>query len=58
MVKFIIARGIGFSPASTKWIPTLGFSIGLALVVVNVDGRAPGGGGGSTEALAAYVHIG
>lgn len=25
MIKFIIAQGIGFSPGSVKFIPTLGF---------------------------------
>lgn len=28
MIKFIIARGIGFAPGSVSYIPTLGFSIG------------------------------
>ncbi len=26
MIKFIIAQGIGFSPGSVKYLPTLGFS--------------------------------
>jgi hypothetical protein len=26
MIKFIIAQGIGFSPGSVKYIPTLGFA--------------------------------
>lgn len=29
-IKNIIAGGIGFSPGSTKFIPTLGFSIAAA----------------------------
>lgn len=32
MIKFIIARGIGFSPGSVKYIITMGFSIGTANV--------------------------
>lgn len=39
MIKFIIAQGIGFSPGSVKWIPTLGFSIGSAIVIALPDGR-------------------
>ena len=34
MIKNIIAQGIGFSPATLKWIPTLGFSIGAAIIIV------------------------
>lgn len=30
MIKFIIAQGIGFSPGSVKYIPTLGF-VGAAI---------------------------
>ena len=30
MIKFIIARGIGFSPGSVGYIPTLGFSFDIA----------------------------
>lgn len=30
MIKFIIAQGIGFSPGSVKYMPTLGFSSGAA----------------------------
>ncbi len=33
-IKNIIARGIGFSPASVKFIVTLGFSIGAAAVAL------------------------
>ncbi len=29
-IKNIIARGIGFSPGSVKWIPTGGFGSGAA----------------------------
>ena len=28
MIKFIIAQGIGFSPGSVKYMPTLGFVSG------------------------------
>jgi len=31
-IKNLIARGIGFSPGSLSYIPTLGFSIGAAIV--------------------------
>jgi hypothetical protein len=31
-IKNIIAQGIGFSPGSVKFIPTLGFSIGVGVV--------------------------
>jgi hypothetical protein len=31
-IKNIIAQGIGFSPGSIKFIPTLGFSIGAGVV--------------------------
>ena len=30
-IKNIIAYGIGFSPGSTKWLPTLGFSSGTVI---------------------------
>jgi len=33
MIKFILAQGIGFSPGSVKYVPTLGFSIGGAVAV-------------------------
>ena len=36
-IKNIIAKGIGFSPATTKWLPTHGFSIGTAAVATNVN---------------------
>jgi hypothetical protein len=29
-IKNIIAKGIGFSPGTIKWIPTHGFGIGVA----------------------------
>lgn len=29
MIAFLIALGIGFSPGSVNWMPTLGFSIGV-----------------------------
>jgi len=31
-IKNLIARGVGFSPGSVKFIPTLGFSIGVVVV--------------------------
>ena len=31
-IKNIIAKGVGFSPTSTKWIPTHGFTISAAIV--------------------------
>lgn len=31
-----MAMGIGFSAGSTKWIPTLGFSIGAAIIPPDV----------------------
>lgn len=33
-IENIIARGIGFSPGSTKFIPTHGFSIGIAALTL------------------------
>jgi len=33
VIKFIIAQGIGFSPGSVKYIPTLGFISGTPPVV-------------------------
>jgi len=30
MIKFIIAKGIGFSPGSTQYVPTHGFGTGAA----------------------------
>ena len=33
MIKFIIARGIGFAPGSVKYIPTLRFSFSAAPAV-------------------------
>lgn len=33
-VKFILTQGIGFSPGSIKYIPTLGFSAGAAVAVL------------------------
>ena len=34
-VEFIIAKGIGFSPGSTKYLPTHGFLTGAAVAVVS-----------------------
>lgn len=31
MIKHLIARGIGFSPGSVKFVPTLGLGIGEAI---------------------------
>lgn len=28
MIRFILCQGIGFSPGSTQYVPTLGFSSG------------------------------
>ena len=28
MIKFILTQGIGFTPGSVKYMPTLGFSMG------------------------------
>lgn len=36
-IKNIIAGGIGFSPGSTKFIPTLGFSIGAVVAITWTD---------------------
>jgi len=33
-VKFIIAKGIGFSPGSVKYVPTHGFLASAAVAVV------------------------
>lgn len=33
MVKFIVCQGLGFSPGSVKYVPTLGFSSSDAPVV-------------------------
>ena len=33
-IKNIIGMGIGFSPGSVKFIPTLGFTVGAASLVV------------------------
>ena len=33
MIKFILTRGIGFTPGSVKYIPTLGFATGAAPIV-------------------------
>lgn len=30
MIKFLMAQGIGFSPGSVKYMPTLGFVSGAA----------------------------
>ena len=38
MIKFILTQGIGFSPASVKFIPTLGFSVAAAPVIVAIMG--------------------
>lgn len=46
-IKNIIAMGIGFSPGSVKFIPTLGFSIGAAAAITIIafdatwDGTGP-----------------
>lgn len=32
MIKAIIAKGVGFTLGTLKWIPTHGFSIGAAVV--------------------------
>ena len=32
-IKNIIAQGIGFSPGSVKFLPTLGFTIGVSLLI-------------------------
>jgi len=34
MIKFLICRGIGFSPGSVKYIPTMGFASAVAVVIV------------------------
>jgi hypothetical protein len=33
MPKFILCQGLGFSPGSVKYVPTLGFSTGAAATV-------------------------
>lgn len=38
-IKNIIARGIGFSPATIKWIVTHGFSISTAVAYATPDCR-------------------
>lgn len=43
-IKNIIAMGVGFSPGSTKYLPTLGFIAGVAVPVV--PEVLQGGGGG------------
>lgn len=37
MIKDLIARGIGFSPGSVKFIPTLGLSPGSAQAIEPYD---------------------
>ncbi len=32
MIKFILCQGIGFNPGSVKYLPTLGFVAGAAIV--------------------------
>lgn len=32
MIKFIIAQGLGFTPGSVKYLPTLGFVSGAVVV--------------------------
>ena len=34
-IKNIIANGIGFSPGSVKYIPTHGFTVGAAVLIVS-----------------------
>lgn len=34
-IKNLIARGVGFAPGSISYIPTLGFSIGAAVVITD-----------------------
>lgn len=36
-IKNIIAKGIGFSPATNKWLPTHGFGIGVAETATNAN---------------------
>ena len=40
MIKFIIARGIAFSPGSVKYIPTFGFIAGEAAAVPYIEANA------------------
>jgi len=42
-ISSLIAMGIGFNPGSTKYIPTLGYGIGIAVAAPEV---IQGGGGG------------
>lgn len=42
-IKNIVAKGIGFSPGTKKWIPTHGFTQGAAAVAISgfiVSGEA------------------
>ena len=34
-IKNIIAQGIGFTPGSIKFIPTLGFTIGVGITLID-----------------------
>lgn len=51
MIKFIIARGIGFSPGSAKWIVTHGLAVFIPppMIVASRggygDSNTPGGEG-------------
>lgn len=49
-IKNIIAQGIGFSPGSTRFIPTLGFSISAAIFSITAP-DATWDGNGSAPAL-------
>lgn len=38
-IKHVIGMGIGFSPGSVKYIPTLGFAIGAAVISTPLPAR-------------------
>lgn len=44
MIKFIIARGIGFSPGSVKYIPTMGFAGAIQESAHNIFRPSASGG--------------
>ncbi len=54
-IKNIIAQGIGFSPGSVKFLPTLGFSIGSAILLITLPSAAWDGTGQAPEIIVKNV---
>ena len=54
-IKNIIAQGIGFSPGSVKFIPTLGFAIGVTAFTITLPSATWDGFGQAPEVIVKEV---